>query len=166
MEAKQLLIEQFIACYNEPNWFVPLTTAIDGLTAEHAAWKSRASNNSIWQITNHLIFWNRRYLNRFKSIPNPEVKGDNNTTFEGEMTSGSQSDWANTKKQLNDVMDEWKAALQEADNNTLGKIPKDLTEGVWYSYIALINIHNAYHTGQIVTIRKEQGSWDEAKGVN
>lgn len=166
MESKQLLLEQFIACYDEPNWFVPLASALDGLTSGQASWKSGSQNNSIWQIVNHLIFWNRRYLNRFKDIPNPEFKYDNNITFEGEKTSGSESDWANTKKQLNNVMDEWKAALKEADNNTLDKIPKDLTEGVWYSYIALGNIHIAYHTGQIVTIRKEQGSWDPSKGVN
>lgn len=25
--------------------------------------------------------------------------------------------------------------------------------------------HNAYHTGQIIYIRKQQGWWDEKKGV-
>jgi uncharacterized damage-inducible protein DinB len=31
--------------------------------------------------------------------------------------------------------------------------------------IAHISAHNAYHTGQIIIIRKLQGSWDPAKGV-
>ena len=35
----------------------------------------------------------------------------------------------------------------------------------WYYTIAHIGTHNAYHTGQILYIRKQQGSWDAAKGV-
>ena len=33
------------------------------------------------------------------------------------------------------------------------------------SEIAHIGTHNAYHIGQIVFVRKEQGSWDPEKGV-
>jgi hypothetical protein len=35
----------------------------------------------------------------------------------------------------------------------------------WASEIAHIGTHNAYHIGQIVFVRKEQGSWDPEKGV-
>jgi hypothetical protein len=35
----------------------------------------------------------------------------------------------------------------------------------WASNIAHIGAHNAYHTGQIISVRKLQGSWDAAKGV-
>jgi hypothetical protein len=31
--------------------------------------------------------------------------------------------------------------------------------------IANINAHNAYHIGEIVMVRKEQGSWDPKNGV-
>ena len=88
MSPKQLLLEQFRTCYNGTNWywFVNLLTAIDSLTAEQAAWKDNSTNNSIWQIVNHLIFWNTRYLNRFKGIPVQEMKGDNDSTFEGNIT--------------------------------------------------------------------------------
>jgi hypothetical protein len=33
------------------------------------------------------------------------------------------------------------------------------------SEIAHIGTHNAYHVGQIVLVRKLQGSWDPNKGV-
>ncbi len=36
---------------------------------------------------------------------------------------------------------------------------------VWASEIAHIGTHNAYHIGQIVYIRRLQGSWDAEKGV-
>jgi hypothetical protein len=28
-----------------------------------------------------------------------------------------------------------------------------------------VGAHNAYHIGEIVMVRKEQGSWDPSKGV-
>jgi hypothetical protein len=34
------------------------------------------------------------------------------------------------------------------------------------SEIAHIGTHNAYHTGQIIYIRRLQGSWDPKKGVS
>lgn len=33
------------------------------------------------------------------------------------------------------------------------------------SRIAHVGAHNAYHLGQIIYVRKEQGSWDPSKGV-
>lgn len=44
------------ACHDEENWFVPMTRALDGLTAEQAAWRDESTNNSIWQNVNHLSF--------------------------------------------------------------------------------------------------------------
>ena len=35
----------------------------------------------------------------------------------------------------------------------------------WAPTIANISTHNAYHTGQIIFVRKLQGLWDPEKGV-
>jgi hypothetical protein len=35
----------------------------------------------------------------------------------------------------------------------------------WASEIAHIGTHNAYHLGQIIFVRKLQGSWNPEKGV-
>jgi uncharacterized damage-inducible protein DinB len=166
MDSKQILLEQMQSCHNETNWFVTVNTALAGLTAEQAAWRDGSLVNSIWQITNHLIFWNRRYLDRFKGIPNPEMKGDNDSTFEGEKTSGTDADWKKTAEDMDKIMSEWEEALKETDEAKL-EIPmsKD-REGPCGSYIALVTLHSAYHIGQIVTLRKQQGSWDKSKGVN
>ena len=53
-------------------------------------------------------------------------------------------------------MTEWEQSVESADEAKL----KD-----WYSDIAHIGTHNAYHIGQIVFVRKEQGSWNPDKGV-
>ncbi|PWT84980.1 MAG: DinB family protein, partial [Acidobacteria bacterium] len=35
----------------------------------------------------------------------------------------------------------------------------------WAPEIARIGTHNAYHVGQMIVIRKMQGSWNPEKGV-
>ncbi|MEO8665737.1 MAG: DinB family protein [Ignavibacteria bacterium] len=154
MTTKKLFIDQFNACYDEENWFVPLTKAIEDLTPEQAGWSDGSSNHSILQLVHHLIFWNERYLLRFKKLPLPDVKkGDEDPTFEMDI-----KDWESTLKKLNEVFSQLRDAFKEADEEKLQSSPYDTGES-WYSIIANMNIHNAYHIGQIVYTRKLQGSW-------
>lgn len=45
--SKEVLIEQHTACYDKNDWFVAVKTALDGVTAEQAAWKLAGVDNSI-----------------------------------------------------------------------------------------------------------------------
>jgi predicted secreted Zn-dependent protease len=40
------------------------------------------------------------------------------------------------------------------------------SERRWSELIADVNAHNAYHGGQILLLRKLQGSWNPEKGVS
>lgn len=166
MNTKDILLEQMHACHDQTSWFVTINTALAGLTAGQAAWKDGSTNNSIWQITNHLIFWNRLYLNRFNGIPDPELKEDNDSTFEGERTAGTDADWQTTVEEMDNVMKQWEEVLMQADEAKLDSPMRKNAEGLWGSYLAHINIHTSYHVGQIVTLRKQQGSWNPKQGVN
>jgi hypothetical protein len=59
-------------------------------------------------------------------------------------------------KQLDEVLTELEQFVENADDSKLKE---------WSSNIAHIGAHNAYHIGQIVFVRKEQGSWNPEKGV-
>ena len=59
-------------------------------------------------------------------------------------------------KQVDEVLAAWEKAIEEADEAKLAK---------WASTIAKISTHNAYHTGQIIYIRKMRKNWDPEKGV-
>ncbi|MFB5088855.1 hypothetical protein PGC35_16985 [Psychrobacillus sp. PGGUH221] len=54
MDAKNIILSQLSACYNQNNWFVSLNSLINGLSADHASWKSNETVNSIWEIVTHL----------------------------------------------------------------------------------------------------------------
>lgn len=155
MTTKELFLDQFNACYDEENWFKPLKETLDGLTPEQASRNDGSSNHSILQLVHHLIFWNERYLFRFKEIPLTEIKkSDIDPTFEI-----NEKDWELTLKKLDEVMSGLQEAFKNAGEEKLQSSPfKDSTDP-WYSVIANINIHNAYHIGQIVYVRKQQGSW-------
>lgn len=148
---KSILLEQLRTTHNQKDWFVPVNTALEGLTPEQAKWKDRSGNHSVMELANHLIFWDERSLEKFKGAPTPQFSGNNEETFQG------MESWDATVRKLDSVLTEWEKAVEAADDNKLTK---------WYSTIAHIGAHNAYHTGQIIYIRRLQGSWNPEKGVH
>lgn len=149
---KSILLEQLKSTHTSEEWFVPANIAIEGLTAEQANWKDSNENHSIAQLTTHLIFWNEQSLAKFKGETPAAFDGNNKETF----SPVNKDTWAATVKKLDDVLTEWENVIEAADDAKLAS---------WYSTIAHIGTHNAYHIGQIIYIRKMKGWWDDNKGV-
>ncbi|HEY1273097.1 MAG TPA: DinB family protein [Terriglobales bacterium] len=149
---KSILLEQLRTTHNVKDWFVPANTAVEGLTAEQASWTDGKGNHSVGQLANHLIFWDRQALAKFQGKTPEKFSGNNDETF----NSFDAKRWADTVHQLDEVLTEWEKAVEAADD-------KKIEESA--SVIAHIGAHNAYHIGQIIFVRKEQGSWNPENGV-
>jgi uncharacterized damage-inducible protein DinB len=149
---KSILLEQLRTTHNQKEWFVPVNVALEGLTAEQAKWTDKSGNHSVGQLANHLLFWNSRELAKFKGETPPAFDGNNDETF----NSFDAKSWTAVVRNLDAVLTAWEKAVEAADDQKLQK---------WYSTIAHVGTHNAYHTGQMIYNRKLQGSWDPAKGV-
>jgi uncharacterized damage-inducible protein DinB len=149
---RSILLEQLKTTHNQEDWFVPANIAVQGVTADQASWRDGKENHSIGQLTAHLVFWNRQNLAKFNGESPEKFSGNNNETFE----TFDAKNWAQTVKDLDDVLTAWEKAVESADDAKLQK---------WASTIAHIGTHNAYHTGQIIYIRKQQGSWNPDNGV-
>ena len=149
---KSILLDQLKTTHNKQELFVPVNQALNGLTAEQAMWRQDTSQHSIGQLTNHLIFWDNEELAKFNGEKPVAFNGNNDETF----ATFDKSSWAATVKNLDDVLTKWEKAIENADEAKLQS---------WYSIIAHISTHNAYHIGQILYIRKLQGSWNPVKGV-
>src|SRR5437016_8445388 len=78
---RSILLEQLRTTHNEKDWFVPISVAVEGLTAEQASWKDGSGNHSVGQLSNHLLFWNKRELPKFKGEPEEKFSGNNDETF-------------------------------------------------------------------------------------
>ena len=146
-----ILLQQLRSTHNQAEWFVPANTAVEGLSAEQASWTDGKGNHSVGQLAVHLIYWNRRNLARFRGEPQEKFT-NNDETF----TRFDAKQWTETVRQLDDAMTQWEKAVESADEDKLK---------AWYSTIGRVATHNAYHIGQIIYVRREQGSWDPEKGV-
>ncbi|SFA70391.1 MULTISPECIES: DinB family protein [unclassified Bacillus (in: firmicutes)] len=153
MGAKSVLNEQMNALHKN-HWFVSLTNAIEGLTPEQASWK-QGDFNSILEIVNHLIFYNERYLNRFKKIP---VSPKNISSIKETFTD--HQNWNEAAEHIQEIMAEWRDLIKGSEESCLNN------EENWNIILANFTVHVAYHVGQIVLLRKLQGSWNEAYGVS
>ncbi|MGC2138708.1 MAG: DinB family protein [Candidatus Sulfotelmatobacter sp.] len=149
---RSLLLHELHTTHNQAEWFVPISVAVDGLTAEQASWQPPAGGHSAGQLTYHLLFWNRRSLIKFQGGTNDKFAGDNEQTFE----RFDAKQWSDTVKQLDQVMTDLERLVESADDQKLAVLAPT---------IANICTHNAYHVGQIVYVRKMQGSWNPDKGV-
>ena len=149
---KEVLLEQLHSTHDQEEWFVPINVAVDGLTPDQAKWTDGHGNHSIGQLVNHLVFWNSRNLEQFKGEKPKPYNGNNDETF----NSFDSKTWTATVAKLDEVMKAWEKAVAAADD---AKIKASASQ------IAHIGTHNAYHVGQIIYVRKLQGSWDPSKGV-
>ena len=149
---KSVLVEQLKTTHNKKDWFVPVNVALEGLTAEQAMWKDGSGNHSVGQLAYHLLFWNERQLATFQGKKEVAFSGNNEETF----NSFDKNSWTETVTKLDQVLTALEKIVQEADESKLKS---------WAPTIANISTHNAYHTGQIIFVRKLQGSWDPEKGV-
>jgi uncharacterized damage-inducible protein DinB len=165
MTTKEILLEQFTACYDENGWFVALKNAVKDLTAEQANWKTENLDNSIWEIVHHLNFYNEAYLKRFKGIDYVYPTNENSETFTGAETV-SEKAWQAEIEKFDSIMTEWRSLLEATDESKFDEAVSATNKLAWSSVIAHVNAHNAHHGGQIVVLRKLQGSWDAKQGVS
>jgi len=149
---RSILLEQFQTTYNQQDWFVPVMKSLEGLTAKQAMWKPSDSSHSIGQLAYHLLFWNRRELDKLSGKTPGAFSGNNDETF----TAFTEESWAATVQQLDQVMKDWETTIKGVDDAKLQSMA---------SAIAHVSARNAYHTGQILYARKLAGAWDSAKGV-
>lgn len=149
---KSALLAQLRSTHNNKDWFVPANVAVEGLTAEQARWTDGKGNHSVGMLTYHLVFWDTRALEDFKGVAHAKFDGNNDETF----NNFDAKQWSDLTKRLDQVMTDWENAVQAADDEKVAK---------WATMISNVSTHNAYHIGQIVFVRKEQGVWDPDKGV-
>jgi len=149
---KEVLLEQLHTTHDKADWFVPLHVAIAGLKPAQVTMTDNHGNHSIGQLAYHLLFWDTRALQEFNGEKPPKFSGNNDETFD----KFDSLKWPETVEKLDAVMKAWEKAVADADE---AKLKANA------SLIAHIGTHNAYHIGQIIYVRKLQGTWDASNGV-
>lgn len=144
--------------FSEEGWYVPLAKAVEGVSAAQAAWISPAGGNSIRQIVSHVTFWKEYFMNRIQGKPKPEGEFENTATFGEPGDPADEGGWADLVARLIKVQGELRdlASGDAALDRSFGKV----TVGRVLSDMAG---HDAYHAGQVMVLRKQQGSWEAVR---
>jgi len=149
---RSILLHELETTHNKADWFVPISVAVEGLTPEQANWQPQSGTHSAGQLAYHLLFWNRLNLERLQGKSSGNFTGKNDETFD----KFDDKQWNETVTQLDQVMTDLENLVKSADDKKLASMATTISN---------ICTHNAYHVGQIVYVRKLQGSWNPAKGV-
>ncbi|GIN84926.1 hypothetical protein J6TS2_13120 [Heyndrickxia sporothermodurans] len=126
----------------------------EGLQWDMAGVKPTNCPYSVWQILNHMIFWQDFYLTYLKGrVPNhPEHDED---SWPDETGPSNETEWGDTvfqfSKGLKEAENEAKKDLKEMKDAGLERTRGDL--------LATLMAHNSYHTGQVALIRQLIGAW-------
>jgi uncharacterized damage-inducible protein DinB len=158
---RSVLLEQLHSTHDKSEWFVCFDTAVAGLSADQARWAPHAGGpgqmHSVAQLVAHLIYWNENSLARLKGQKPAAYSGNNEDTFVGyDVNKITPAEWAALILRFNRNMMELEQWVQSASDADLA---------AHASGLAHIGTHNAYHLGEIVYVRKLQGSWNPDKGV-
>lgn len=138
---KSLLVEQLKNSHTNEDWYPPTQEALSGITTAQSNRKDSTANHSINELTSHLLFWNETLL---KTINGEEVSEiEDKLTFKYK----SNSDWKDKLRITDSIQTELEIAVGNFTDSELEKWQKD---------IANITAHTAYHTGQIIYIRKQK----------
>ena len=151
-DLRTVLLQGLHETHNHKNWFVSAKDATAGLTAEQSNWTQGKGNHSVGQLVYHLVYWNSEVLGQLKGEPGKKFDGNNDATF----TNYDSKQWEATLTKYDEVMTEIEKIVESADQAKLEKMS---------ATIARVGEHNAYHIGEMVVIRKLQGSWNPDQGV-
>ncbi|MGV3489012.1 MAG: DinB family protein, partial [Tuberibacillus sp.] len=123
-----------------------------GISASVAAWQPPGGGNTIWQTVNHINFYNSLMIKRFKGIQAPMTVSTNTDTFGAPGDPNDQEGWEKTLEEAKTIAEDMKKVFEDLTE-------KDLETNDLGEKIASWIMHDSYHTGQIVLLRKMQASW-------
>jgi uncharacterized damage-inducible protein DinB len=146
----ELLLNVLDATYEKESWYAPLKHALEEVTAEQAIWRPTGeATKTIWENVNHLIYYKERLISNMQGIEwTNHLDGDE--TFNLTEQSNNDSEWKRFVERAEEAYQNLRQQLMKTPDEELERMEGKLLD---------IFLHDAYHTGQIIQIRKMQGSW-------
>jgi len=159
VDVRTLLLQQMdYRIDDSDSWYVPLAAALEGVTARTASWRPNETFNSIWQLVNHLTFWTEFVSNRLGGASPTDQPIDNQATFGESGNADDEQEWCEAVSRLYVVYREFRERLEMATTDDMARALN--SAGILaHTMIGGCLMHVAYHLGQIVLLRRLQGSW-------
>ena len=153
MNRKEVLLKTWQIANEKESWFAPVRKALENINASQALWKPAGLEgfNSIMEITHHLLYYKLRFLARLK-----ETAFEQMATNEATFVARLSMDWDKVRDELFNTNSQIVDYLQGLEDSDLDAPKPKAALG---QQVLDLATHDAYHSGQIVLIRKLQGNW-------
>ena len=125
---------------------------MEGLNDELVDWSPEsATANTIRQIVTHLIFYKKQLLQSLQGVES-QKKISNEDTF----SANTAQSWEQTVTDLIQVQQGIQECLKIFQDDDLDCPMPQVPIG---GQLLTLSMHDVYHTGQIVLLRKLKGTW-------
>jgi len=136
---------------------VATRSVFDGLGWRVAGARVEGSPHTLYQLLNHMIFWQDGVLEWLKgrSPRMPEHAAD---SWPGPSTPSSRAEWASAVRRYQAGLRQLERAARQAVSARKGKGKSPL------EMLAAVGAHNSYHAGQAALLRRLLGKWPPPSG--
>lgn len=160
LSVKALVLDHLKYTFEKESWQPPLSKAVEGLTAQLAAWKPEPERHSIWQIVRHVTHWKHSVIEALEGRP---LSYEELEETDWPEASGDESAWQADLRTLHEVTRRIREHAESMDEASLGR------RHVWYEdkiewaqaigiRLVRMGTHDVYHSGQIRYLRALQGA--------
>jgi hypothetical protein len=151
----QLLINELIKMLNGGGAHATLKDALDGLPENLRGVKPNNLPYSIWQLVEHIRIaqWDMLEFSKDGNHQSPNWPDD---YWPKESSPADDAAWNKTIEQINTDRDEFIALLKRSD--IYENIPHGDGQSILREALQIAD-HNAYHTAEIVLLRRLLGAW-------
>jgi uncharacterized damage-inducible protein DinB len=161
MQRKDILIHGWDFACDVEGWYPPLNASLEDVDFKQAQWKPDGKSHTIGELVNHLLYYKKRFLFRLENKEWTTTIGSNDDTFQTAKYTTFEA-WNSAVAELRSVNQSIREKLARLEDRDLDSpLPKDPIGGQVLSLV----MHDAYHTGQIILIRKLYGSWPGVRDV-
>jgi len=150
-----VLIAELIKLLNGGSAHASLDDALDGLPAQLRGVKPDNLPYSIWQLVEHIRIaqWDMLKFSEHEKHESPEWPEG---YWVKDVAPKDDAEWESSLKQIKDELNEFIGLLQSGD--IYKAIPHGDGQSILREALQIAD-HNAYHTAEIIVIRRMLGDW-------
>jgi uncharacterized damage-inducible protein DinB len=136
---------------------VEVRKAVEGLDWKIAGARPDGSPHSIFQLLNHIVFW-QEWAVKWLDGEKPPIPKHASGSWPGGAAPADEKEWEQALRRLNKALD---ALARQAEGKGLlekrgGKSRMEMLQ--------TIASHSSYHIGQSVSVRQLLGAWPPPSG--
>ena len=136
---------------------VPTADLFDGMSWESAGERSGEASHSVFQLLNHLVYW-QDFALRWLAGEKPATPEHDADSWPGSAVPADRDVWEDAVDRFTKGLSELLRRAEESDlDRELG--PKTTRE-----ILQIVASHNSYHAGQVAAQRRSLGAWPPPSG--